>query len=65
MSTDIISWDTSNDKPQKTVYVGALKFFMILTIPLILLTFAVWAGFYWSEKRRQRDGGRPTRKGEV
>ncbi|KAF1354717.1 hypothetical protein BDV97DRAFT_88808 [Delphinella strobiligena] len=55
MSTDIVTWDTNSfNQQEKTVFTGAVKFFLMLTFPLIFATFAAWAGFYWSEKRKER-----------
>lgn len=55
MSTDIVTWDTNSlNQQEETVFTGAVKFFLILTLPLIFATFAAWAGFYWSEKRKER-----------
>ncbi|KAL1310565.1 hypothetical protein AAFC00_000844 [Neodothiora populina] len=53
MSTDIVTWDTNGvtNKAERIVYVGAVKFFMALTFPLIVLTLAVWALLYSSERR--------------
>ncbi|KAL0261745.1 hypothetical protein SLS55_003175 [Diplodia seriata] len=40
MSTDIIRWQAeSSEELRKTVSLGALQFFMSITIPLMLLTF--------------------------
>lgn len=55
MSTDIVTWDTNSfNQQERTVFTGAVNFFLMLTLPLIFATFTAWAGFYWSEKRKER-----------
>lgn len=53
MSTDIVKWqaESSNDL-KKTVSTGALRFFIAVTIPLMLATFLAWYLVYrWVKKR--------------
>lgn len=59
MSTDIITWQTSQDGEQRRVVsVGALEIFLVATLPLMFLTFCAWYVVYrwldWRQKSRWR-----------
>lgn len=62
MSTDIIRWQSDlpgQGEPQKTVSLGALQFFMAITVPLMLVTFLAWFIVYRCVKRKDEHVRRP------
>jgi hypothetical protein len=50
MSTDIIQFKDNVKEYQW----GALHWYMIVTIPFMVATFATWYGFYWWAARKER-----------
>jgi hypothetical protein len=49
MSSDVIEF---NDNPG-IIRPRALKLFLEMTLPLMLLTFGAWYGIYWRSKRKE------------
>ncbi|KAL8696542.1 MAG: hypothetical protein Q9224_002740 [Gallowayella concinna] len=49
MSTDIVHWDNG----KKTYQPGALIVYLAVCLPLMVLTFSVWAVFQWHERRKE------------
>ena len=48
MSTDIVRWNSDNDGHSvRVVSSGALWLYLIITLPLMVVTFAGWYGVYW------------------
>ena len=54
MSTDIVHWDQTNGISSKVFQSGALKVYLAVSLPLMLVTFGVWYIFGWLEKRKQK-----------
>ena len=52
MSTDIVTWQTTQESGQ-VFQPGALKLYLAITIPMMAVTFAAWWGVYWYVNRRQ------------
>lgn len=57
LSTDIIHWRTPDPGAlEKVVSLDAIKFFVGMTIPCMVLTFAAAYGFYrWSKYRERKE----------
>lgn len=59
MSTPIVKFQTgTNNIADREIGYGALKLFTVVSVPLMVLTFAAWILVNWLEKRkvRKRDG---------
>ena len=54
MSTDIVHWNQTNGVSSEIFQLGALKVYLAVSLPLMLVTFGVWYVFGWLEKRKQR-----------
>ncbi|KAF2139611.1 uncharacterized protein K452DRAFT_275029 [Aplosporella prunicola CBS 121167] len=56
MSTDIVRFGSENPaSPKKKVSVEAIKLYMAVTLPLMVMTFGAWYGVYlWVNKREKR-----------
>ncbi|KAF2764908.1 hypothetical protein EJ03DRAFT_223120 [Teratosphaeria nubilosa] len=55
MSTPIVDFSTSSSGfSGHNIGYGALQFFIVVSIPLMCLTFAAWYVVHWREKRRER-----------
>jgi hypothetical protein len=57
MSTDIVHWQTpAPGGLEEVVSTGAIKIFLIITVPCMLLTFAAAYGFYrWKQWRERKE----------
>lgn len=60
MSTDIIRYQTNKEGSSvKVVQSGALRLFLAITLPMMVITFAAWYIVYWwvhnREKRRTKE----------
>jgi hypothetical protein len=59
MSTDIVKFQTdSAGNTQEVFHLGALRLFLTICLPMMLLTFIAWYGVYWwvnriDKKKRQ------------
>ena len=54
MSTDIVHWDQTNGISSQVFQLGALKVYLAVSLPLMLVTFVVWYVFGLLEKRNQK-----------
>lgn len=54
MSTDIVHWNQTNGSSSEVFQLGALKVYLAVSLPLMLVTFGVWYIFGWLEKRKQK-----------
>lgn len=50
MSTDIVHWNKSGNA--KTYRSSALRVYLAISLPFMVVTFAVWYGFHHFEKRK-------------
>lgn len=57
MSTDIVHWQTPDPgELEKVVSFGAIKIFLSITVPFMVLTFAAAIGFHrWSKQRERKE----------
>lgn len=57
MSTDIVHWQTpAPGGLEKVVSRGAIEIFLLVTVPLMIFTFAAAIGFYiWSKQRERKE----------
>lgn len=60
MSTDIVHFQTtSSGTSTRTVQLGALRLFIAISLPLMLITFSAWYVVYWwvdrIEKTKEKD----------
>jgi len=57
MSTDIVKWQApAPGGLAKVVSSGAIEIFLVITVPLMVLTFAAACGFYsWSRRRERKE----------
>ena len=56
MSTDIIHFDRAGQgKSNRVFQLNALQLYLAISLPLMFMTFLVWAGFHWLEKRREKN----------
>lgn len=57
MSTDIVHWQTPDSgKLEKVVSFDAIKIFLSITVPFMVLTFAAAIGFHrWSKQRERKE----------
>lgn len=67
MSTDIVQWQTpAPGGLERVVSMGAIKMFLVVTVPFMILTFATAYGFYiWSKRREQREMDRQAAESNV
>ena len=55
MSTDIIHWHQVDDgKSEKTFQLSALRTYLAISLPFMLVTFSVWYGFHWYGARKEQ-----------
>ena len=52
MSTDIFNV-TNTGLFGNTIQLGALKLYITISLPLVLLTLLAWYGVYWWETRKE------------
>lgn len=57
MSTDIVHWQApAPSELEEVVSTGAIKVFLVITIPCMLFTFAAAYGFYlWKQWRESKE----------
>lgn len=53
MSTDIFK-ATNKGKFGNAVELGALKMYVMISLPLVVVTLLAWYGFYWWETRNEK-----------
>jgi hypothetical protein len=55
MSTDILQYEfTDEGKSREIFQIRALKRFLALTLPIMLLTFGAWYGVYYLISQREK-----------
>jgi hypothetical protein len=55
MSTPIVTFKSgTKDMADREIGYGALKLFAVISVPLMILTFAAWIMVNWLEKRKAR-----------
>jgi hypothetical protein len=55
MSTDIVTFPAGDaNQSQRLVSYAALELYFEISLPLMVVTFAAWYGFYWWEMRKER-----------
>lgn len=52
MSTDIVHWNERSDA--RTYHSSALRVYLVISLPFMLVTFVVWYAFHHYEKRKDR-----------
>ena len=58
MSTSIVHFAPgSPSTSDSNISPGALKFYCAVSVPLVVLTFAVWYGVYWWEDWKEKRAG--------
>ncbi|RFU28625.1 hypothetical protein B7463_g7720, partial [Scytalidium lignicola] len=56
MSTSIVQWDRNADGESKENFqMAALKVYLIITVPLMVVSFGAWYGVYWWVDRKERN----------
>lgn len=53
MSTDIFR-TTNTGQFGNTVQLGALRLYIMISLPLVVVTLLAWYGFYWWENRKEK-----------
>ena len=53
MSTDIFK-ATNTGKFGNTVELGALRMYVMISLPLVVITLLAWYGVYWWETRKEK-----------
>jgi hypothetical protein len=65
MSTDIVHWDRNTDgDSQENFQLPALEVYLIITLPLMVVTFASWYGVYWWVDRKDKKAKKIAREGQ-
>ena len=65
MSTDIVHWDRNTEGySQENFQLPALKVYLIITLPLMVVTFASWYGVYWWVDRKDKNAKKIARDGQ-
>jgi hypothetical protein len=65
MSTDIVHWDRNgNGKSHEIFQLSALKVYLVITLPLMVLSFAAWYAVYWWVDRKEKRVKGITRRGQ-
>lgn len=55
MSTPIVTFEPGSPKlADRNIAVGALQFYLVVSLPLVLLTFVAWYVVYWRENRKEK-----------
>lgn len=61
MSTPIVTFAPgSAEISARNVSFGALQFYVSVSLPLMIATFAAWYGVYWWENRKEKQRLRRT-----
>jgi len=58
MSTDILKFSDNTENFQSK----ALQYYLAITVPMMILTFAAWGGIYMYSKRRQGRKGKDEKR---
>ena len=53
MSTDVFR-ATNTGQFGDTVQLGALRLYVAISLPLVVVTMLAWYGVYWWEKRKEK-----------
>ena len=53
MSTDIFNV-TNTGLFRETIELGALRLYIIISLPLVVMTLLAWYGVYWWETRKEK-----------
>ena len=55
MSTDIVKFRINKSGLlENSVQLGALQLYIVVSLPLMLITFLAWYGVYWWVNRKER-----------
>lgn len=55
MSTPVVQFNDDNENlSDRNIGVGALQFYVVVSVPLMLLTFASWYAVHWWERRKEK-----------